>query len=305
MYISGGHWYSIIRYTPSKIKNEIVNIGILFYSDETQKFHVELISTKNSKIKAILNSPAALFDFSIVLEVLVDTVEDFNEDSLFSPKISSSIEDLVLQSTEENLKRIKRNFSLINNQLENISSELSVPMFINNDSLEQIKYVLFEKLVYKEVAKPRKISIFKQSFEESLFDKNLIDVKVKKEIMIQPVRQIDRKYKTDFAYLNGRVNFLFFAPEEISTLDNWQDRIMNLNRNLSREALIKVIYSESSVSNRDNKVSDLLSYLQEERSDSFEQIEVSNIETEIHKIERHAQSSNLLNEQLKDYQLIS
>lgn len=307
MYITRGHWYSIIRYTPSKIRNEVINIGVLFYSESNKKFQIDLISPKSPKIKAFLNSSAAIFDFSIVLEVLSDTIDDFNDTSLFTLKPHDLIENegIISGSTEENLVRIKKLFAALNNNIEYINLELSIPLFIDNDSLDQVKNILFEKLVYKEVHRQRKGSIFKQTFEEKLSEKNLIDVKVKKEIMIQPVKQIDRKYKTDFAYLNGRVNLLFFAPEELNILDNWQDRIMNLNRNLSNEALIKVIYSADSISNKDNKVTDLLRYLKAERVESFEQIEVSNIENEIRKIERHAQSTDRLSERLRGTELIS
>lgn len=202
-------WYSIIRYSPNEISGEIINVGLILHSIQTDnilKFYI--LDDSSPKIRSILGTK--------VDETTYKSFKDFFEFYLKeSPRsIDGSVGGLCI-SSPHNSEYLMEMYEFFKNKKMSIS-EPTFSLSNNTQGLFDSLFVAYigEKYFPHASGKEQNVkSLVRKIFE----DKEFLNSKVMQDISIEPLPNLPLKINVDFGFKNGVWNYLQTTPNMKNT----------------------------------------------------------------------------------------
>lgn len=277
--------YSVIRYISNSIRGEILNVGVIMNTPSKGEFCYKILSPNNTKIKALFENKIEkkVFETGInYFEYLLKSIN--NNDLTKSVDIFSS----------SFIDSIHKNIDIPKQIMINSSSyaKTASPDLFFNDLLEMY---LGKSFILEE--KNTRVMKVRKKATELINERNLINVKVKKNVIIQPIANIAMNYQVDFGYSeNNSLKLIHSAPEKISSVGEWFEKINLISTKFEKAEGINLLFNSNAESNRDNALSQMIDYLSAQDSriqsmDIFSTSGVDAFENELDRIEEKA--SNL------------
>lgn len=253
------YWYSIISYQPDYLKNERLNVGVIVHSPEKEFLKWFILDEKNKKLKSILTSTVLLEEYKVRKSLFDIKLENsLKAESILSYQVNDS--KLLEYINEDN----KKHFLLSSKQL------------IKSANIEAVFKMLLETYIDKsfldkEILHSGVKQLVKYAFEE--FD--LLGSKVKSDVSITPVKEVDLNYKIDFAYKNSHLHFVQAIPTNPNNINEWFSKMKLLQNEYRDKNQFEIIYNN--YAGRDSKdIFNILSYLNKDSSTEIINIGSSN-----------------------------
>lgn len=247
--------YSIIRYSPDKVRGEIINVGVILHDVEKVETKFNILDENSPKLKSILESKVDINTYKSFKDVMEYYLTNANNDlsgTVGNKCISSYYSedfliDLHTHFLEKNLFFSKPIFAITKDK----------DRFFNNIYSRYVRKDTLNKSISTISAKDH----LKHKFEEL----NLIGKKVKTDYKISPIKKIDDyKIKVDFTFKNGLWNYIQAIPKNAASNMDWYSKLQVMSQNLDEhEAKIYLAYSENDLQ-EDQTVNTLINYLLQE-----------------------------------------
>jgi hypothetical protein len=243
------NWYSIIQYTPDRIKGEVINIGLIIHNPESGELKYQVLDPENSKIKGISDSEVILESYKINKEVLECSINDISQ---------RNDTDLFIPNKQENNFLVK-----LDNDLP-CEFHLTDPQFSLTSSSDRIFKELLDTYVgncfFKKEQRIKRAStkIFvRNTFKEY----ELIGKKIKPNVKIYPFKALKKvPFIIDFVYKNGKINLLQTVPSDEEKLTNWFSQALTITESIDKTGLYYLFDSEAQINN-DRSVSQMIDLL--------------------------------------------
>ena len=258
--------YSIIRYSPDKVRGEIINVGVILHDVEKVETKFNILDENSPKLKSILESKVDINTYKSFKDVMEYYLTNANNDlsgTVGNKCISSYYSedfliDLHTHFLEKNLFFSKPIFAITKDK----------DRFFNNIYSRYVRKDTLNKSISTISAKDH----LKHKFEEL----NLIGKKVKTDYKISPIKKIDDyKIKVDFTFKNGLWNYIQAIPKNAASNMDWYSKLQVMSQNLDEhEAKIYLAYSENDLQ-EDQTVNTLINYLLQEHK-NIDKINIDN-----------------------------
>lgn len=240
--------YSIITYSPNKIRSERINVGVLFSDINGSDVFLRVIKEHSSKkLRSLVQNryDQKLYDSSI--SYLEYCVKKINENDL-----SLSTESVPIKSVFDLQKKGEFPNELL----------LSAIRTVTTANFEMILSKIIDTYIGNEFFNAANANTLdlKRSLFEDFKAKRLINTKIKHSFPIQPDKNVDWKINVDFAFSQGKkLNILQTVPATESALDVWYPKIRTFTYDFGTESEPIYVLSDSSQPiNHDNKVSQMI-----------------------------------------------
>lgn len=243
------NWYSIISYIPNTLRNERLNIGCIIHNPEEGKVNYFLLPEKNKKFSSILTDNIMIQEYKFKKDLLTYKLNECENNELA---------DYSLHST---------------NLIETLSKDFT-PNFIFSEKqpvfspyTSQILEKLLEIYVDKKFLSSKiSSSTVKQSVKSVFKEQDLLGKKIKTDILITPIKEIDHlNYKIDFAYKNSDLHLIQTVPKSADSLNDWFSKLHLFQQEFKGQHALQIIYDENKIEDFEN-ASNLLSYLNKDTS---------------------------------------
>lgn len=202
------YWYSIITYMPSSIRYERINIGVVMGSYSTNKIFFKLLPVNSKKLDSFL------WDFTEKKEFKssVDLLE-------FILNRNSNKGDLVI--TPPNKFKNFKNW--LNSELP-YGIEFSDIHNAETASPGMIFNHLIDEYVGKQFFSIRsRTTDLKKHIDKVFYDKNLINKKLKPNVIVKPIENNPFDMKMDYAFQDNKMNLIQIL--NIDTINQWYTRM--------------------------------------------------------------------------------
>lgn len=260
------NWYSIVRYSPSALRGEIVNVGVIVHSPESGEIFYKLIKNTNTKLKSILVDKNSLE----LYKVHYDFID-------FYIKKSMKNEDLFLTSSGVNL------FETLAGALPK-QLILSEPTFALTDSPKALLNILLDTYIGKEFLITEDLTHTNvRHYVKTVFsERKLLDTKIKANAKIYPFpekRLIN--FNVDFVYKNGIVNFMQTIPSK-DNIKNWFNKLYSFMDSYNNEAIYNILIDSQSQIMYDDAFIEMVELLKEKATlERFKTVDVHSTDFEI------------------------
>lgn len=227
--------YSVISYFPDRIRAEQINIGLVFANKVTHEFTHFLLEENTPKIRGLVSSDTGH-------KVFASTVKYLN----------------YILSQEEK----ERQLDLLTNTL---GYDLPEGVVLNPEqtALTSNPKGLFETLIKTYIgeqylATPDEAQIITpRQFSENVFaKKSVLGTRVKKDIRLQPSKNVPLRLQMDFAFeRSGKLGLINSVPS-LSSADSWYSKMVLLTSRF--ESAGQIIFVNDSKVFADNTISQML-----------------------------------------------
>ena len=264
--------YSIIRYSPSELKGEVVNVGLLFHDFAEKQVKIFMLDEYSNKLKALLENQTEMNMYKTDREILEYYLDKSKED------ISGVVGDLNIASYyDENF--MGQMYEYYKNQ-KIILSKPNVAFTRNSEALFKTilkKYVGENNVDVEKAATMNAKKYMKKIFKEN---ENL-------NKRIRPIKDLDDlEVKIDFSFKNGRWNYMQAIPRPVTPNKNteWFSKVqLLLDSDINNDSRIHLLYKQSDFY-EDIATYNLLMYLKGRYSN-----------LDIHNIDKQTEVKNLCN----------
>lgn len=242
-------WYSIIRYISNVVKGEIINIGIVMNIPSSGEVKYQILTPKNSKFKAILNSKVDEKTYKLghdVFNHILNSVDNNNLSFGLNPSSETFINQFVSQNLPKGFVFSDVRFAKSSN----------VDLLFNNLLEEYVgsKFLNEELGSNSMVVKKKAIQLINK--------KNNLDKLIKKNIKIKPVKELPKSYSIDFGYkFDHGLEFIQSAPDKITSSYDWLERMSFITDNYYKADKFTLVYNSLSESNIDGTLDQMINYL--------------------------------------------
>ncbi|MGG6309765.1 DUF3037 domain-containing protein [Paenibacillus macerans] len=198
------YWYSVVRYSPDEISGEIINVGIILHSVQSEivsRFYI--LDESSPKIKNILSSKIEESTYKSYKDIIEYYLVESNKSLtglVGEIGISSIHNEHYLMALQEFFKDKKMYLSEPTFSLSRDTEGLFKSLFSSYVGLKYYPHGIDKEQNVKNLV--RKV------FE----DKNFLNIKVKQDIAIEPLPNLPIKLNVDFGFKNGVWNYLQTTP---------------------------------------------------------------------------------------------
>ena len=233
--------YSVIRYSPDKVKGEIINIGLILHDAEKLEVKFDLLDEHCVKLKSILDTKIELNTYKSYRDVIKYYLEHANDD------LSGTVGNKTISSFYSNdfLYDLYNNYS-------NKNLFLSKPSMAITDDKDKFFDTLFSRYVRKvEFKNSITTMTAKESLKQKFEELNLIGKKIKTDYKISPIKDLDDyKIKVDFTFKNGVWNYIQTIPKNADSHMEWYSKLQVMSQNLnSNDSKLYLACSEADINN--------------------------------------------------------
>ena len=182
------YWYSIISYIPSSIRYERINVGAILGNKSNSLLKFKLLPSTSRKIQSFVWNSTEKKEYSVANELLEFLVNrNYKEPSLLN--------------TPSNNGQVNWNKWL--NATVPSGMVFSDVHFARTADPDMIFNDLIEEYVGKQFFKTNDHIITLQENVEKYFkEENLLDQKLKRNLLISPSKTLPLTIKMDYAYLS-------------------------------------------------------------------------------------------------------
>ncbi|CUN66821.1 MULTISPECIES: DUF3037 domain-containing protein [Clostridium] len=246
--------YSIIRYEPDEIRGEVVNIGVVLYSNEDAKVKYYILDENSIKLKGILENEVELKTYKSYKDVFEYYIEECKED------MAGIVGEVYISSYLE---------SDFINKLYNHYLNKPLHLSKENIAITADEDLLFNTLLKRYVGKSnididKATTLNAKKYMKQIFSSNdKLTKKVISDFVIKPIKELDDlEVKIDFTFKNGKWNYMQTIPKITSKNKNadWFSKIQ-LILDAKNDSNLYIIYKYSDIL-EDNSTLHLLKYLQ-------------------------------------------
>lgn len=250
-------WYSVISYTPQKLTNERLNIGIIVQSPENNSVEYYILPENNKKLISILTNDILREEYKIRRQTFelklnnsrneISTVNYFLNDDKLIEYLAADFSPYFIFSKKQPV----------------FSSDIKTTL---NKLLE---IYVSEKFLQKNIV----TTTIKQNVRTKFKDLDLLGKKVRSDILIQPIKEIhDLNYKIDFLYKNSNFHLIQTVPVSEDALNDWFSKVHLFQKELNNKHSLQIIYDKNRIENFQT-AEGILSYL--EKNSSTELIDLN------------------------------
>lgn len=244
---------SIIKYVPDVVKDESVNVGLMFHCWNEKFLMCKFSSPKINKIKSL--DPTADLDF---IQSMIDDLE-----------IQYNIMNRTLDKLIDNSEYANPNFLQKMSKTHSNNLRFSEPKALIAANIESEIDRAFEQYVGVEEKHVKKQPIearnMKSVLKKEFANRKLLNTVVKKDVTVKG--KFDDDIKFDFGYLNGKTNYiqnLSFDTSSINHVDHAKLWYTNFQQVKSKEnAGIIVVYCPPVTREDSNFFNSAYKYLKE------------------------------------------
>lgn len=221
--------YSIISYNQNLLRNETINIGILIFEKEKNKYRYKILSNNSNKINGIAYSQYFKDLFKENIKLLNYHLQNHTANSL--------------------------------KELNQISKQICFSPFkkVITANVQAIFEVLLDEYVgnyyFDEQNKAQVVTA--KDLAINFFNNYNVTKKVKKNIRIKPNKELNMKINIDFAYTNGNnLNLINSVPASDNSIDDWYTKMFLLTEKFDQSGSI-LLLNNSATTNAD-EIPDML-----------------------------------------------
>jgi len=268
--------YSIIRYSPDEIKNEIINIGLLFHNITNKTVKYFILDEKATKLKAITENSTEINlykSYKEMFEFYLEKCKDDLSGIVGAIRIGSYFEDDLLEKIKE--------------YYDNKHMFLSTPNIAYTKNEDALFKTILERYIGKRNIEFNKtVTMTAKRYMKNLIDSNdRLKIRVKSDKIINPIKDLNEiKVKIDFSFKNGVWNYMQAIPNNTNDSKNleWFSKIeLMLKSEEIQKSKIHLLYKNSDFL-EDRATYNLIQYLK-----------ANNDNIDIHDIEEKEQMDDL------------
>lgn len=246
--------FSILRYVPSEIREEFINIGLVFHCPEEK--YVDFKCTTNFKRVTTFDDE---IDIDFLKMVISGIEEDFTQSTINGPTIEEVIDEFFLE----------KNTVFYANQLQ----FSPIKIIRSSNPLKDFKD-LFKTYVYFDVKKSERISdnkvksimnrVFEQSNKINKFERNRV-FNIKSEEIILDYSYVSKNKSTKFIktlsfdYSPSKSKMATVTAKEWAWNFRKIEEASSQNSRISKDDLLTLVY----VKNKDSNIDTALKILNE------------------------------------------
>lgn len=270
--------YSIIRYSPSELKGEVVNVGLLFHDFAEKQVKIFMLDEYSNKLKALLENQTEMNMYKTDREILEYYLDKSKED------ISGVVGDLNIASYyDENF--MDQMYEYYKNQ-KIILSKPNVAFTRNSEAL--FKTILKKYVGENNVDVEKAATMNAKKYMKKIFKENEnLNKRIQSDKIIRPIKDLDDlEVKIDFSFKNGRWNYMQAIPRPVTPNKNteWFSKVqLLLDSDINNDSRIHLLYKQSDFY-EDIATYNLLMYLKGRYSN-----------LDIHNIDKQTEVKNLCN----------
>ena len=253
-------WYSIIRYLSDVVKGEILNVGIIINIPETGEIRYRILKPNNSKLKSFWHSKVDEKTYKTGHDILNYVISSIDENELRFG-LDASSDTFINQLSSQNLPK---GF---------IFSDLRFAKASNIDILYQnlLEEYVGKKFLEEEIGSNS--MVVKKKAAKIIDDTPSLSKIIKSNILIKPIKTLNKSYTIDFGYANEeKIELIHSTPEKLKAAYEWLERINFVTENYTEPNKITLLYKSRSESNKDGSLIQMLDYLKQkdERITSYD-----------------------------------
>lgn len=253
--------HSIIRYMPSDLKGEVINIGVIIHLVEGEKGYIKyhLLDENSPKLKAILETSFELNEYKSFKNVIEHYLSQ--DSNMFD---SVGVVNFGSIHSEDFLNQLYNSF-------ESKKMFFSEPMVSRSSNIDKLFEVIHNRYVGKGLLLTDEKNINVKKYVRQVFEnEGVLDKKVKQNLSIHPFKELETlKINIDFSFRNGVWNYLQAIPAVSgpSKTAEWFAKINLLLDALEGddETMVHLIYRSSEISS-EKETLDTMNYLLSKRS---------------------------------------
>lgn len=274
--------YSVIRYSTSELKGEIINVGLLFHDFLDKKVRFFMLDEKSNKLKAIIENETEINLYKTYKDILEYYLEKSKEG------MSGIVGNMYVASYYDE--------DFMNNMYE-YYKEQNIVFSKPNIAFTKNEEKLFETILERYIGESnvdieKTTTMTAKKYMKKVFDSNKdLSKRIKADVVIKPIKNLDDlEVKIDFTFKNGQWNYMQAIPKisKINKNLEWFSKIELLLKNEEiRESKIHLLYKHSEVI-EDKATYNLLQYLKNE----YKNINIHDIDkqNEVNSLCEHIQS---------------
>lgn len=253
------YWYSVISYQTDQLKNERLNVGVIIHSPEKEFLKWYIIDDRNKKLKSILTNSVLQEEYKV-------------KRALLEIKFEKSLQNSSLISYQVADPKLLEYVSIDSKDLFIFSAK----QLVKSANIDSVIKLLLETYVDKlfldkEISANGVKQLVKYAFEEY----HLLGVKVKSDISITPIKEVDLNYKIDFAYKNSHLHFVQAVPSNPNKINEWFSKMKLFQHEYKDKNHLEIIFNNSTNAHSKD-ISPILSYLNKDSSTEIINIGSSN-----------------------------
>ncbi len=261
--------HSIIRYMPSDLKGEVINVGVVLHSctenDVFFKYHI--LDEHSSKLRSILDNSFEVNEYKSFKNVL-DYYFSNNENLL------GDVGEVVFASTH------KEDFlDIMYKIFKDKKMFFSEPTISRSSDFAKLFTVIHDRYIGKNLLQDDvKNSNVKRYVRQFFEEEGVLDKKVKQNLSIHPIKELEElKINIDFSFKNGVWNYLQAVPTVSgpARAAEWFAKINLLLDSLENddETIIHLIY-RSSETNLEKEMVAAIDYFLSKRSGKIMKLDI-------------------------------
>lgn len=261
--------HSIIRYMPSDLKGEVINIGVIIHSFEDEKGFLKyhLLDENSVKLRAIIESSFEVDEYKSFKNVLEHYL---SQDANMFGEVGGV--DFGSIHNEDFLNQLYKSF-------ENKKLFFSEPMISRSSDINKLFEVIHNRYVGKGLLLKDEKNINVKKYVRQVFEnEGVLDKKVKQNLSIHPIKELeDLKINIDFSFRNGVWNYLQAVPAVSgpSRTAEWFAKINLLLESLEddEDTMVHLIYRSSEI-NSEKEMLATIDYLLSKRSGKIARLDL-------------------------------
>lgn len=247
--------YSVIRYSPDKLKGEIINVGLLLHDHLGKKVKIFMLDEKSTKMRAIMSNDIEVNIYKTYKDILELYLKKSKED------ISGVVGNMYIASYYEDdfMDKIYKYY-------ENKELKLSMPSMAYTKNEDKLFETILKRYVGEgNVDVEHTATLTAKKYMRQIFSKNEnLNKRIKTDAIIKPIEELeDLEIKIDFSFKNGVWNYMQTIPKITSLNKNseWFSKIqLILESNIADKSKIHLIYKKSDFI-QDKATYNLIQYL--------------------------------------------
>lgn len=257
------------------MRNESINVGVLFYSEQEHSAKFKIIPDSSFKIRGLAINNYQKDLFQTTMKYLKFSLSNLNSD--FSVQL---LDSTIEHELPEQVRFSKPKPIVTTNE----------KMLFNQIVTEYVGDEYFKKTDEATILTPKEQMI-------NLLEKNkLLGNKIRKNVKIRPAKSVEMKFNIDFVYGEQEsLNLIDSSPIKESALDDWYLKMVMFSSRYNKDSSIILLNDSTNAMSTNKKVSQMISDLQiDSRIRSIDINKSSSIEALINNISSTGMDSQQL-----------
>lgn len=246
--------YSIIRFSPDQLKEEIINVGLVFHNIQDKKVKCYMIDEKSPKLRSITENETERILYKTYKEMLEYYIKNSKKD------ISGVVGDVYIASYYEE-DYINKLYDYYREE-KLVLSEPNIGYTKNEDKLFE---TILNRYVGKSNVEVDKINTMTaKKYIKGIFNSNEnLRKRIENDKIINPIKELsDLEVKIDFSFKNLKWNYMQVIPKinKNNKNEDWFSKVQLLLDSNTEDSQIHLLYKMSDLIN-DEGTLNLLNYL--------------------------------------------